>query len=255
MQRRRIGVAAAIVGGGALAAGSAAGSPLPGDPYRLVTADLVDRRSGTAELWHQEVDRDSSDRVGTFGALTTRGVEDWQTRIGTGTVGGEEGTRPQAQAFLDLETLWLWREPHEDGYGLGLAAGLDYDGSNNERRGHYLIAPWALEWGQRTTLHANIGAVHDRQIDDTGGFWGVGLDWRFTERWDVVLQVSGDMDGDSDEAAAVGVLEDSEERGALGLQRSMLDGLAELELTYGKVMSAGEPEAFYLGMSIDALRF
>lgn len=226
--------------GGALAAAPAAGSPLPGGAYSLVEAGLIDRRSGTVELWHQEIDGSATDTVGTFGALTTRGTGDWQTTVGLGTE-GEEGR--DTDAFLDLEAKWLWRDPHRDGYGLGLAAGVDYSISEDQRRDHYLVAPLTLDWGQRTTFHANLGMLHDREADETDGIWGLGLDWRITEHWDVALQVTGDSDSDTDERAAV------------GLHRGMMDDLVQLDLAYGRVTDAGEDDEFYLGLSFDAVRF
>jgi len=240
MQRYGGWMAAAAGLGGALASGAALSGPLPGDAYELIEAELIDRRSGTVELWHQEVDRSEADRVGTFGALTTRGTGNWQTTVGLGTE-GDEGA--DANAFLDVEGLWLWRDRHRDGYGLGLAAGADYDISNDQRRDHYLLLPLTVDWGQRTTVHANLGVNHNREADDTDGIWGLGLDWRFTERWDVILQVSGDTDSDQDA------------RGAFGLRRSLLDDLVEVDLAYGRVMSSGEDDEFYLGVSFDAIRF
>ncbi|MBK1728746.1 hypothetical protein [Halorhodospira halophila] len=240
MQRYGGWMAAAAGLGGALASGAAVSGPLPGDAYEITEAELIDRRSGTVDFWHQEVDRSEGDRVGTFGALTTRGTGDWQTTVGLGTQGTEGA---DANAFLDVEGLWLWRDRHRDGYGLGLAAGLDYDISDDRRRDHFLLVPLTVDWGQRTTVHANLGVSHNRQDDDTDGIWGLGLDWRFTERWDVILQATGDTDSDEDA------------RGAFGLRRSMLDDLVQLDLAYGRVMSSGEDDEFYLGVSFDAVRF
>ncbi len=239
MQRYRWWMVTAGLGGG-LAAGSAAGGPLPGDAYEIIEAELIDRRSGTVELWHQEVDRSEGDRVGTFGALTTRGTGNWQTTVGLGTEGVEDES---AGAFLDLEGLWLWRDRRRDGFGLGLAAGVDYSISEDQRRDHYVLVPYSVDWGQRTTFHANFGLNHNRQADDTDGIWGTGIDWRFTERWDVILQVTGNTDSDNDA------------RGALGLRAGLLDGLVDLDLAYGRVMSSGEDDEFYLGISFDAIRF
>ncbi|MCG5528515.1 MULTISPECIES: hypothetical protein [Halorhodospira] len=240
MQRYGGWMAAAAGLGGALASGAALSGPLPGDAYDIIEAELIDRRSGTVELWHQEVDRSGADRVGTFGALTTRGTGNWQITVGLGTEGVEDD---YARAFLDVEGLWLWRDRHRDGYGLGLAAGADYDISNDQRREHFLLVPLTVDWGQRTTVHANLGVNHDRTADDTDGIWGLGLDWRFTERWDVILQVSGDTESDNDA------------RGAFGVRRSLLDDLVQVDLAYGREMSSGEDDEFYLGVSFDAIRF
>ena len=235
--------AVVLAGGGLLTAGAQA-SPLAGGAYDIVEAELVDRRSGTIDLWYDHIHTSDADEIRTSGALTTRGTGDWQTTLGFGTDGTEPGAgESDTRAFLNAEGMWLLRDPHRDGYGLGLAGGVHYDVTEERRGEHYLVAPWSAPWGQRTTVHANAGVLYDHQADDTEGIWGAGLDWRFTESWDVILQVTGDTDSDQDPRAAVGI------------QRGMLDDLVELDLAYGRVMDSGEDDEYYFGVSIDAIRF
>ncbi len=233
--------AAAGAAAAAAATAAPAGSPLPGTAYTVTGAELTDRRGGEVEFWHQEVSAAGApDTVGSYGALTARGTGDWQLTAGLGTQ-GVEGR--DASAFATLEGLWLWREPRRDGYGLGLAAGADYGISDHESRDHYLLVPATVDWGQRTTLHANLGGLYDEPDAETDGLWGLGLDWRLTEHWDVVLEASGDTRSGTDD------------RGVLGVRRGMLDDLVQLEIAYGRDFDASADDELYLGLSVSALRF
>lgn len=248
MLRHSLGFCTAVLGALAISTSSPAaagtfakGFALPGDGYRLIEAELIDRRTGRFEFWQQRHDRDSAgDEMATFGNLTMRRNGNWQTSMGLGSYGvqGQNGA-----AFTNLQLKQMWHQPHRDGYGLGWAAGLHYDYSNEEHHDQYLLIPASAPWGKRTTLHANLGAVHDRQARETEGLWALGLDWRLTQSWDVILQFSDVMDSNT------------KTDGVFGLRRTMFHDLVELDLAYGRKMTSGAHDEFYLGISFDAIRF
>lgn len=238
-----LGALAILVATPVAAAGGpfAKGFPLPGDGYRLIEAELIDRRTGRFELWQQHHEMSSAgDHLATFGNLTLRQTANWQTSLGLGNYAaeGENGA-----AFANLQAQQMWRQLHRDGYGLGWAAGVHYDYSNNRRHDHYAILPATLKGGKRTTFHANLGAVYNQQSDTTEGLWALGIDWRFTEKWDVILQLNDRTDNDRDVD------------GTFGLRRSMFNDLVQLDLAYGREITSGAHDEYYFGLRFDAIRF
>ncbi|BAU57150.1 hypothetical protein HH1059_04680 [Halorhodospira halochloris] len=217
------------------------GFPIPGDGYRLIEAELIDRRTGRFELWQQHHDKRSiGDEMATFANLNLRRAGNWQAGMGLGSYGkeGEDGA-----AFANVQAKQMWREPHRDGYGLGWAAGMHYDYSNERRHDHYLVIPATVRWGERTTLHANLGATHNNQTDDTEGLWALGMDFRFTERWDVILQLSDNTE------------DDTNIDGIAGISRSIFNDLVQLDLAYGREFTSGAHDEYYFGIRFDAIRF
>lgn len=217
------------------------GYPLPGDGYRLVEAELVDRRTGRFEFWQQHHDTSGKkNEVATFADLTLRNSANWQGSLGLGTYAKE---RIAGAAFTNVQFKQMWREMYRDGYGLGIAAGLHHDYSHGNRHDHYVILPAAWQWGQRTTLQANAGAVYDHQAEETEGLWALSLDWRFTENWDVLLQLSDDTANNTDMD------------GVFGLRRTMLHDLVQIDFAYGREMTSGAHDEVYFGIRFDAIRF
>ncbi|MBK1735043.1 hypothetical protein CKO15_07040 [Halorhodospira abdelmalekii] len=235
------GTAAAGGGSGHLGGFGGAGYPLPADGYRLVEAELIDRRSGRVELRHQHFDeRGVADRIATLGTLTLRRTGAWQSSIGVGTYGAEE---TDAAGFINLHSRALLREVDRDGYGLGIAGGVHYNVNDERRDDHYLVIPLTVEWGRRTTLHANIGGIHYRQADETAGLWALALDWQLARRWEVLFQFSSDT------------LSESKVHGVTGLRYTVLDELVQIDVGYGRELTSGGGDQYHFGLQFDAIRF
>ncbi len=233
-----------VVGTSLVAAAVFSATPVgAGGHYVVKPAELVEPRSGELAFWQEERRNDVKSQ-GTFGSLTFRRNAPRQYTLDL----GSEGTRaefPEAssRSTFYVEGKHLFRQMHRHGYGFGVLLGADYNITDREQEKVVLRLPLSVQLGKRGRMHLNVGAEHDQVIDETESLWGVAVERDIGRRWEFVLAAIDNSD------------EEYEGFGQAGLRLRLMDDLLMLSFTYGKEFHPDAEEVYYLGVTLDGLRF
>lgn len=159
-------------GAAALAFAAAFGPAHAGDrPYTATTMAVVeDDDDGTigVEVWG-EAGRGAARRTQQWRAQAEYNVNPWTSlQLELGWARERSGAGVGRERSVELEFKRIWLQPARDGWGLGFAAGVEWERAVDggwRRSAHWLYAPasWRLPDAEGW-LHANLGV--ERRVDD-----------------------------------------------------------------------------------------
>jgi hypothetical protein len=150
-----------------------AGNAPAARPFVTDDARVVERRGCQVETFYKKQHRFNEDEFWFLPACNPWGVE---LTVGANRINSEavDDTR---NAIVQGKTLLRTLETNGSGYAftLGAVRVNPEDGPNTWNPFVNTIASFSF-FDDRTVLHANLGAIKDRQADMTRATWGIGLE-------------------------------------------------------------------------------
>jgi len=144
-----------------------------------------------------------------------------------------DGTDRTDSVVLQGKTLL---RPLETGnYGIGFAAGVSRANEGGAGTDYAYLPVSVLSGTGATTVHVNLGCLHDRERESTRTTWGVGIGHDLTERLFAFAEVF-----DSTDPTVHG-----------GFSFRVIPDRLHLDVTYGRTVADSDRFAFYtVGVSI-----
>ena len=111
-----------------------------------------------------------------------------------GALSRAEGQSNSGAILIQGKTLFKPLE--SNGFGIGLAAGYATQPGNGQSGSPYFYVPASFSFADdRLVLHTNIGALHERENNQTRLTWGVGSEIQTTDHLYIIAETYGQDKG------------------------------------------------------------
>lgn len=209
-----------------------------GGQYEVIDAELIDQNACEMEAWTTN-SRQAGE--GFFAGASCRLAQPIQATL----IAGRERDEGDWTKEYGLEGLWLFRELDTHGFGMGLAAGMDYNNDDKRWNNQFLILPLTLQSGaNETMLHGNLGLERDRYADRKQAVvWGLGAELPLNDAWSLYIETVGDDRSENDPLLQ------------LGPRIELAQGLVTLDLTYSRTLASERNDAISVGFTFTGLSF
>lgn len=197
-----------------------------GGPYVVDDADVTERGQCHVEAWHSY--QNSNNAISVVAPACNIGGIEW-TLMGIRTTEAGEGDTTGA-----LEAKYLAHPISPGGVGVAVTLGLGSGESLNRAGEAYLNVPLSYQPVDELLLHLNLGSLYGREDSSWSSTWGLGFDWEFMPRLNLIGEHFGDDRGFS--------------AWQLGLRPAVVEDSVFLDFTWGRNLEDISGDWFTVGV-------